>query len=121
MNTINILFLVITVVLFKSDDICHAKALTVFFKTEKYKVTTSTPGTTTASNLANDDLKTIEDTVDFLRQNGYNLLEEDIEKTVKFEKFQSMKTFNENKAIQNTIKYDESILIFKKPFELKFH
>ena len=55
--------------------------------------------------LNKSDHNNIEDTKQFLANNGYDILNKDIEHTVKYAKFESFKAFSQNKAIQEMIKY----------------
>ena len=97
MNLIVIFYLTLCTILTNKNVLSQNK-LNSSTKIERVQVTTK------ASDSNRNDMETIETAKDFLFKNGYDILEKDFESTVKFEKFQSMKSFNQNKAIQNTLK-----------------
>ena len=95
--------ILIAFTIFNNEILCATTASKlVFLKTDKQ---TSKSVTKTPAEVAGVDVASIEDTKAFLRNNGYDLLDNEIEKTVKIQIFESMKAFNENKAIQETIKW----------------
>jgi hypothetical protein len=79
------------------------------FSINSFKTSRLFPTTTYATNQENgsdnSELAKITETKQFLENNGYDVLNKDIEQTVKYSKFESFKAFSQNKAIQETIKY----------------
>jgi hypothetical protein len=103
MNILKILVLITLFMFFVDNTVLAQSKSYNTVKNERFQVTLN-PETTLVSDSNRNDMETLETAKDFLFKNGYDTLENDVESTVKFSKFQSMKSFNQNKGIQNTLK-----------------
>jgi hypothetical protein len=103
MNILEILVLITLFMIFVENTVLAQSKSYNTVKKERLQVTFK-PENTSVSDSNRNDIETLETAKDFLFKNGYDTLENDFEGTVKFSKFQSMKSFNQNKAIQNTLK-----------------